>query len=91
MKQLLSLAAESIAREKLPHAANAIATGTAATVGTAGSIMGDMMGWLPQVGVMAGLAVSCMLFYKTYLEIKLARVQLAKEDRRQNKLLGDIE
>lgn len=82
MKEIASVALESIVREKARHAVNAVATGTAATAGTAGSIFGEILGWLPHVAVIAGLLVSCALFYKTYLEIKLARITLAKEDRR---------
>ena len=83
MKEIGSIALESIVREKARHATNAVATGTAATAGTAGSIFGEILGWLPHVAVLAGLIVSCALFYKTYLEIRLARIQIANEGRRE--------
>ena len=82
MKEALQIAAESIAKEKVRHTVNAVATGTAATTATATSFYGDALGYLPTVAVAAGLLVSCALFYKTYLEIKLTKVLLAKEGRR---------
>lgn len=84
MKEALSIAAQSIASEKQKHLANAAATGTAGTIGATGTLVGDIVGWLPTIGVILGIGVSCALFYKTYLEIKLAKVQLAKEGRRQS-------
>ena len=83
MREIASIAVESIVREKARHATNVLATGTAATAGTAGSIFGDILGWLPHIAVVAGLLVSCALFYKTYLEIRLARIQIANEGRRE--------
>lgn len=84
MKEVIAIAAESIAKEKTRHLANAAATGTAGTIGATGTIVGDIVGWLPTVGVVFGICVSCALFYKTYLEIKLAKVKLAKEGRRES-------
>ena len=83
MKEIASIAAESIAREKTRHLVNGAVTGTAGTMSATGTLAGNMMEWLPVVGVVAGICVSCALFYKTYLEIKLARIELAKKDRRQ--------
>lgn len=82
MKEAVQIAVESIAKEKVRHTINAVATGTAATAGTATSIFGDILGWLPHIAVVAGLLASCALFYKTYLEIKLTKVLLSKEGRR---------
>jgi predicted MFS family arabinose efflux permease len=83
VKEAVSIAVESIVREKARHVTNAVATGTAATAGATGSLIGEMLGWLPHVAVVAGLCVSCALFYKTYLEIRLTKVKLAKEGRRE--------
>jgi hypothetical protein len=83
VKEAVSIAVESIVREKARHTVNAVVTGTAGTVGATGSVIGEMLGWLPHVAVFVGLCVSCALFYKTYLEIKLTKVKLAKEGRRE--------
>ena len=90
MKQILSIAAESIVREKLPHAANAAATLTAAAAGATTSVFGTILGWLPHVAVLLGLCVSCAIFYKTLrdirstnLDIKEKEIRIAKESRRQ--------
>ena len=78
MNQIVSLAAESIAREKIPHALNVAAGATAATAGVTTGWFSDIAVWLPLVAVIASLMVSCALFYKTYLQIKIAKLQLAK-------------
>ena len=84
MKEIASIAAESIAREKTRHLVNGVATGTAGTITATGSIAGSVMEWLPVVGVLGGICVSAALFYKTYLEIKLTKIELAKEGRRNS-------
>ena len=90
MRHLVSIAAESIAREKLPHAINAAATLSAAAAGATTSWFGTMLGWMPHVGVFFGLCVSCAIFYKTMLDIRSANldikekeIRIAKEDRRK--------
>lgn len=79
MREALSVVGQSIAQEKARHVTGVIVTGTGATVGTAGSIAGEVLGWLPHVAVVAGLMVSCFLLYKTYLEIQILKRNLAKE------------
>ena len=82
MKDVISVAAESIAREKTRHIVNAAATGTSGTVVATGSVLADVVGWLPTVGVLCGICVSLALFYKTYLEIKLAKIEISEKGRR---------
>ena len=89
MKEIASIALESIVREKGPHVVNVIATGTAATAGAATSVFGELLGWMPHVAVFFGLLVSCAIFYKTMRDIRLAELDIeykqlliAKEGRR---------
>lgn len=88
MKEILEIAKESIIQEKMRHAVGVATTGTGATVAATSpapvndGFLIDIISWLPHLAVFAGFAVSCALFYKTYIEIKLAKIQLAKEDRR---------
>jgi hypothetical protein len=79
MKLTLSAAAHSLAEEKARHLINAVATGTSGTVVATGSLAGSVMDWLPVIGVVFGMFVSCALFYKTYLEIKLRKIELARK------------
>jgi hypothetical protein len=83
MREMASVAAQSFVEEKTRHGINFVATGTAATAGATSSLLTDVLGWLPHVAVAAGLAVSCVLFVKTYKEIKLLNIKLAKEGRRE--------
>lgn len=82
MNQILNIVVESFAQEKERHIINAATTGTAATVSATGTFLGDFLGFLPVAGMIAGPIVYCYLVYKTYLDIKLLKIKLAKEDRR---------
>lgn len=83
IKAIGEIAGKSIAEEKTRHLVNAAATGTAATVTATGSVTGEIIGWLPTIGVFCGMCVSMALFYKTYLEIKLAKIEIAVKSRRK--------
>ncbi len=70
----VSLAIQSIAKEPLKHAVNAAAGATGVSV--APDYLAIAVGI---VSVMTGLIIT----YKTYQEIKLLRIKMAKEDRRE--------
>jgi len=73
MESLVSVASQSIYQMPVKHVGNAVVGSTAVIVAPE---------WLGLAcGVMALLA-SCAMFYKTYQEIKLNNIKLAKEDRR---------
>lgn len=73
MIELLRILVESAVKEKERHVINAAATGTVATTG---GMIDGVMSWLPVVAVFVGLCVSCAIFYKTYLEIRIAHRRL---------------
>lgn len=73
MESLVSVAVQSVIQEPIKHATNV-------TAGSAGVIAAP--DWLGiSIGVVS-LITACAILYKTYLDIKLKRIQLAKEDRR---------
>ncbi len=82
MNELVSAAVQSIVKEKIKHIANGAAGGTAFAVAP------DWLGI--SVGV-ASLLVASMVFFKTYSEIRvirlneqLAKIELAKQGARQS-------
>lgn len=77
MAEISQVVVESVAKEKLKHGANALGTGTAMT-------FSDLLGWLPHVAAVIGILVSCAIFYKTYLEIQLAKIRISNEGRRED-------
>lgn len=91
MKIVLETVKESVLQEKAKHAVGVATSGTGATVAAttpapASSGLLEMLVWLPHLAVFAGFAVSCALFYKTYIDIKLAKIELAK---RIDEIKGD--
>lgn len=82
MTKLVSVAAQSIAQEKLKHAANAAAGGVSVTM---------VPDWIGIAGGVAALLVSFAVFYKTYQDIQnnklqqeLLKLKLSKEGRRNS-------
>lgn len=63
---------ESILQEPAKHAASLATTST-------GMATGDILG---AVAACAGIFLTCYLIYKTHLDIKLTKIKLAREDRR---------
>jgi len=73
MENIASIAIQSVSQMPAKHVGNAVVGSTAVIVAPE---------WLGLAcGIMALLA-SCAMFYKTYQEIKLNNIKLAKEDRR---------
>jgi len=70
----ISLAIQSIVKEPIKHAANAVAGTTGVSV--APDYLAILVGI---VSVMTGLIIT----YKTYQEIKILRIKMAREDRRK--------
>lgn len=82
---MIRIAIESIAREKAKHLTGVGVSGTGATVVAtnpieADTLLNSFLFWMPHVAIIAGFAVSCALFYKTYLEIKLAQAALKDKE-----------
>ena len=93
MKDLGDATLQSIAEEKGKH----IAAGSTAGGGTAvaandhahphefqltGDLITDALIIIPRLAVLAGFLLSLFLIYKTYLELRLVKIRIAKEDRR---------
>lgn len=78
MKELISAASLSLEVEKGKHV---IAASTAAVSVTPPVMMVSQ--WLPLIGVGFGAIASAFVIYKTYLEIKIKKIELAKIERRQ--------
>jgi hypothetical protein len=74
MESLVSVAVQSIIQEPIKHATNV-------TAGSAGVIAAP--DWLGIAIGVVSLITACAILYKTYLEIRLKKIQLAKVDRRQ--------
>lgn len=75
---MVSVAVQSIVQEKARHGVNA----TAGIAGVGATTITAVPDWLGIACAVAALMVSCAIFYKTYLDIKLKKIQLAKVDRR---------
>jgi hypothetical protein len=82
---MIDVILESITREKFRHLIGVTTAGTGTAVATKGSPANDgifeiAIHWLPHAAVFMGFAVSCALFYKTYLEIRRLKAEIAREE-----------
>ena len=73
MGDLTNVVIESVATDKLKHMGNAMVGFFAAFIGT-----------LPTITSIVSLLFMIFLFYKSYLEMKLTKVRLANEGRRES-------
>lgn len=80
MNEIVSVAVQSVAKEKIRHITNA---------GAGGGALALAPEWLGIAGGVMALLVSCAIFYKTYQEIRinrlneqLAKIELAKKGAR---------
>ena len=80
MREMVSVAVESVVREKGKHALNLAANGSAAALVEV-SVVDQLFAYAP---LALSLVVSLMLIRKTYLETKLVKIELAKEGRRDS-------
>ena len=84
MNEILSVAAQSVAEHPIYHVTNVTVSGATATVGAKAAAATAIMGWVAPVAAILGLCVTCAMFYKTYQDIRLNNIRLAKEGRRQS-------
>jgi hypothetical protein len=83
MNEIASAAVQSIVNYPVKNAASAAGMITGATVEASTSPFAPYIGWVGDAAIIVGFLVPCALLYKAYIDIQIAKVQLAKEGRRE--------
>jgi hypothetical protein len=78
--EITAIAGQSIAEQKVKHAVAAGTAGAGMMEASADQI-NLLPGWFPlgEVVALAGLALTCLMFYKTYLEVTTQRLEKKKK------------
>ena len=89
MNEVAEVIGKSIVEEKMKHATGAITAGGGTTIAMKSPIPSLTGDWavdalilLPYFATAAGLALSLLLFYKAYMELKLVKIRIANEEER---------
>jgi hypothetical protein len=92
LSEIVSIAGQSIAEQKAKHFLNAGAGGVGIAEATIDQVS-IIPHWLPlgEIAALAALAVSCIMFYNTFLDIQFKRlrneekrIEVATLDRRSD-------
>ena len=79
---MIDVLVKSIAEEKAKHLIAITTSGAGVTAAKIPppDVFDTFIPWMSHAAVFAGFAVSCALFYKTYLDIKIAKRKLEENE-----------